>query len=574
MKKKTLLLCCFLIVAVSYPQKELLGYRTVYNYVTQNEPGINDGKIIQIPLESDATVPEILHTFDVTGMQGKFPRGRIFQASNGKLYGVTGYDGAAVAQGIPPGVLFEYDLVWNRYRVLYANLNSATYGVIEPVPGVLYGITNAGSSIFKYNIETEEFAIAATIPPFQYNNSNYYPRLCGELMKASDGNLYAVTQMAPSVQNIPYPGGIYKLNVANGQISKVYVFGTGGSDVMYPMYETKLVEGLPGKLYGTALGGQHVGPEGVAPSGSGTIFEFNIADNTLAKKYDFDYNVNGIYPSPLIKGDDGKLYGTLSGINNSNYPNHDGLLFEYNLSTAIIRALHVFSFYDDDQVKFPAGILTKASNGNFYGRSMLGTYEFNPETQLVKQKISSENAYDAQDLIEICRKPSYRFLDNSTLAVCKNSAFDFDIQNTNATSYVWKKGSTTLPSQTTAVLHIPSLSLGDSGIYTCTMTNACGTTVTMPLQLTVQNCLGLEQFDLKNAIRLSPNPASNILNIKLPETQLLEITQLSISNMLGQTVYSIAEKNTAIDISFLKTGIYQLLLRTDLGDWNGRFVKE
>lgn len=573
MKKITLFAAClFFIFSSAYGQKELWGYRMT----PLGTPGSNNGVIIKTALAGDSSNPETIHEFDPNGMLGKFPRGRLFQASNGKLYGVTGYDGNTPGPGVPLGILFEYDLILDQYKVLSAALTGAMHGVIEPQPNILYGITNSGSSIFKYNINTEEMSIVATIPPFSYNNSNQYPKFLGELMKASDGNLYGVTSMAPSSQNIPYPGGIYRLNLSNNQLTKVYVFGTtgSGSDVTYPVYETKLVEALPGKLYGTALGGVNIGPQGVAPLGSGTLFEYTIATNAMVKKFDFNYAVNGANPSPIIKSADNKLYGTLGGNNNSSYPNSDGLVFEYVLSTETMSMLHPFSYVADDMVRAPYGTLLKASDGAIYGSSGQGNFKLNLTTNIVNRKIIANNTYEPKDLIEICRKPSYHFFDTASFVVCVNNSFVFDVQNTNATSYVWKKGSTVLPSQTTSILSIPNLIVSDSGIYTCTMTNACGTTITMPLQLTVDGCLGTDELTWKNTIKLYPNPATNVLNIQFPNMPNFETKRILISNMLGQTVYNEAYKNPSVEISFLATGMYQLHLITDKGDWKGKFVKE
>ena len=574
MKKNLLTLYCLLIFSTAYSQKELWGYRTVYNYTDPQNPGINDGMIIKIALEGTNDEVVAMHQFDTSGMLGKFPRGRLFQASDGKLYGVTGYSGMSGGPGVPQGVLFEYDPIVNRYRVLASNLVNAQYGVIEPLPGLLYGLTNNGSSIFRYNINTEEMGIVATIPSFVYNSSNYFPQLNGELMKASDGNLYGTTPMAPSVQNIPYPGGIYKFNLTTNQISKVYVFGLA-TNAMYPVTDTKLVEAAPGKLYGTSMGGDHTGPQGVAPIGSGTLYEFTIASNTVVKKYDFDYNTMGANPSQIIKSGN-KLYGSLFGLtNNNSYPNPDGLLFEYDLAAESLAVLHAFTPATDDSVKYPQGFPLKATDGNFYGRSISGAYQFNPLTNAVTRKIISSSEYDIKDLIEICRKPSYHFFDTASYVICKNTPFQFDIQNDNAATYVWKKGSSVLPLQTTGILNLADPAIADSGIYTCTMTNACGTTVTMPLQLTVENCLGLDEaIGLKNAISLYPNPASGILNLKLPDAMHFIIEQISISNMLGQTVYTGAYNTPRIDIGFLNSGIYQLSIATDKGDWNGKFIKQ
>jgi len=568
MKKTTLFVLLLFVFTSSYSQKELWGYKAM-----------SDGLIIKAPLEGPNQDPEVVHTFDATGLSGKYPRGRLLQASNGKLYGITAYDGDS-GQGIPQGVLFEYDPIVDIYKVLTDDLITAAsgtiYGVIEPLPGILYGTTNGGNAIFKYQIDTEEMSIVASIPPFMYNNSNMYPRLVGELMKASDGNLYAVTQMAPSSQNAPFPGGIYKLNLATGQISKVYVFAADGSDVVTPVYDTKLVEGAPGKLYGTAYGGQHYGPQGVAPLGSGTLFEYTIATSTLVKKFDFDFETIGANPGPLTKSGD-KLYGTLSGLSNNfnNYPNAGGSIFEYDLAAGSLTVLHAFDYNSDDLVQYPSGLLLKATDGNLYGSSFTGIFKFDPVTATVTKKINSNTTYDSQAVIEVCRKPSYHLFDTAAFTVCENTPFTFDVQNTNATGYVWKKGSTVVASQTTGILDISNLTLADTGIYTCTMINACGTTVTMPLQLTVEACLGIDEATgLKNAVKLYPSPARDILHIKLPDAYDLKVQNVSILTMPGQTVYNGDGNITGVDISALSAGMYQLLLTTDKGNWNGKFIKE
>lgn len=569
MKKHVLILFCFFISAIAYPQKELLGYRIT-----------TESEIIKVPLGGDNSDVEILHSFGATGMLGEFPRGRLFQASNGKLYGIAAY-GMHPGPLTPLGILFEYDPVLDNYRVLnntiVSGLEGNLYGLSEPVPGWLYGTTDGGRSIFKYNIETETAAIVATIPAFTYNNNLQYPRFEGELTLASDGNLYGVTSMAPSSQNIPYPGGIYKLTMATGQLTKIYVFGTPGasSDIMYPVFGNKLIEGLPGKLYGTALGGEHVGPSGVAPQGSGTLFEFTIATNTMVKMFDFDYNTIGTGPGPLIKIGD-KLYGTLAGLsqNPENYPNGDGALFQYDLVTQDLTILHSFEYFADDQVKSPYGQLLLGSDGNLYGSSLHGYYKYDMETNTVTRIIHAPSPSTCLPLIEVCRKPSYPSFDTSTFVICENDPFSFDVQNTNAMGYVWRKGSAILEGQTTGILHFEESTPNDTGIYTCTMTNECGTTITMPLQLTVEECLGIdEDVMITDSIKLYPNPAANIINLEL-KSQSFNVQAISIINMLGQTVYQGNGKTLTIDIGYLNSGIYQVSVKSDKGDWNGKFIKQ
>lgn len=547
----------------SYSQKELLGYRGITgNY-----------EIVGVPLEGTSADLEVLHTFDTAGILGRYPRGRMLQASNGKLYGIATSQGG---QDIPWGVLFEYEPITEEYRVLNntiinGNGGGNIFGVTEAVPGWIYGTTNGGRSIFKYNIETEVASIVATIPQFPYQLGTMQPTFNGELMKASDGHLYITTSMAPSPQNVPYPGGIYRLNLTTQQLTKVFVFGWNGSDVQSPIDGTKLVEAVPGKLYGTSWGGANVGPQGVAPGGSGTIFEYTIASASMVKKFDFDYATIGRGPSPLIL-DGGKLYGTLAGFHDdsTNYPNRRGSIFTYDVTAETFALLH--NFAEGGAVRLPGEMLVKASNGKIYGPCQSGHFEYDPVTEAVALKTTGGTPSNYQPLIEICRKPSYPQIETTSFLICEGEPFTFDTQNTNAVTYEWRKGSMLQPFQATAILNFSTTALTDSGIYTCIMTNECGTTITMPIQLTVEACMGVDDIAGLRGIKLYPNPASSELNIQLPDNSSFEIQNVSVVNMPGQTMY--AGNGTTIDVSAFAPGVYQVLLSTDKGGWNGKFIKQ
>jgi Secretion system C-terminal sorting domain len=85
--------------------------------------------------------------------------------------------------------------------------------------------------------------------------------------------------------------------------------------------------------------------------------------------------------------------------------------------------------------------------------------------------------------------------------------------------------------------------------------------------------LGIEEYGFSK-IALYPNPTRDVLNLKLPDNQNLEIIKYSITNMLGQTVYSNSENYQNVDVSGLSIGVYQVLLETNKGNWTGKFIKE
>jgi len=179
------------------------------------------------------------------------------------------------------------------------------------------------------------------------------------------------------------------------------------------------------------------------------------------------------------------------------------------------------------------------------------------------------------DLVEICRKPAYTFIENDTYTICEGESFTYNIQNSNAESYLWRKNEGTISSQATAVLTLNDLSVADSGDYTCEMINECGTTVTMPIHITIEACMGLDKaIGFKNAISIYPNPVTNSINIQLPERQNYTIRSFAVYNMLGQQMLSKPFKNTEINVDGLSDGVYILRIISDHGQWQGKFIKE
>ncbi len=538
-----------------------------------------------------------MHTFDPSGVLGKFPRGKLFQASNGKLYGVAGLFFGQDPNGAPSGnasVLFEYDLVFNKYSVI-AQLNHPNAGVIEPLPGILMGSTNNGNSFYKYNINTNVFNIVATIPSFRVyglggNYTDYFPGANGELMQASDGNLYFTSSVAPNgppATSIgPQPGGIYKYNMITNTITKLYYFGQndfGGNFGYFPI-QGKLIEGDNGKLYGTTQsGGITYNPNSLCPSGGcGIFYEFDITTSTLSQKYEFDIEILGSAPNQIMKVSDTKIWGTTYSTTASFpvFPYRDGMIYEYDLPSSTVSIKHAINYQTDDFVYNLYGMGLKASDGNYYNKFEYGIYKYNPVTNTINKKISIDSAARILDLIEICRKPSYQEILVNTYTPEVGSTFTYNINNTNATIYVWQKGTTVLPLQTTSILTLTNVTASDTGVYTCTMNNECGTTVTANLTINVIN-LGTDTIDnYKQQITLYPNPTKGSINLKFPENRGLKGLKYKITNLLGQVIQ---EKNIGnlqnktevpIDTAGFATGVYQVTLTTDKGNWNGKFLKE
>ena len=596
MKKKLLTILLLISSYFANAQKELWGVNSSESYIDYSNPAAP----ITIPYNGNITKfdingqnPTIVHEFtDFTS--GKTPKGKLFLASNGKLYGTTfrggtiGPAGSATENGL--GVLYEYDLILNKYRVihsfLWVNGGNPLFGVMEPTGGKLYGSSTSGG-VYTYSIDTEIFTII---------NGSLGGNINNELMKSSNGYLYGTTGYSsncPGITgNTPNYGSIFKVNTTTNTLQTVYNFKCDATDGLNINTSTgTLIEIQPGKLIGTVSSGFEF-----ANTNNGNIFEFNTISNTFTKQIDFDGNNIGSYPRAIVNGDNGKLYGvcqdggTLNGSdqNGNTFTSHIGTIFEYTpVVTNTIVKLHDFG-QQQQVVESYSGMhpysIMKASTGDYFGISQIGLYKFNPITNEVIMPIPAFcengcppqplNASVSESVIEICRKPSYHEFTIDTYDTCVGDAFTFDVQNTNATTYVWKKDTIIVPLQTTGVLTINNVIASDSGTYTCTMTNECGVTVTMPLHLTV-NCLGVDQMvSDKNEIQLYPNPAKTILNIKLPDTKDFEIQKLTIINLLGQEIYTDTSNFSKVDVSKMAKGIYQVLLKTNKGDWSKKFIKE
>ena len=557
-----ILILLFFTLNTIQAQKELWS---VYN--GQNASGL--GTILKFDINGEN--PFIIHQFNTTN--GRFPSSKLLQASNGKLYGTTLYGNIVGSQEF--GVLYEYDLILDQYRVVHSFLAGSSSepptGVIEPLPGILYG--GNGSSVYYYNIDTETLTYCTGIT----DNVRIY----GELMKASNGNLYGTTIAATACQgNPPYyqQGTIFKVNLTTNISQIVYRLNCNTFDGSAPV--GGLIEGLPGKLYGVTLGGGGF-------YNAGTLYELNTATNVFTKKITFDGNNLGENPFQLINKENGKLYGVCrfggTAINEQGETRHDGTLYEYLPATNTLTKLKDFAentlVTGNYFVSNPTSLL-KTTNATYVGLTQPGfPFVYNTITNVATptSAVSTNlyNKYATSPFIEICRKPSYHFFDVDTFDACVGSTFTYDIQNTNATSYQWLKNNVNVVGQTTGILNLTNLTANDAGNYTCNMTNECGTTTTMVLHLTV-SCLGTNTVaSLEKGITLYPNPAKNILNLKLPENIDVNVNSVTIANSLGQIVLiQKTENTTTIDVSNLQKGIYIISLSTNYGNWNGKFVKE
>jgi uncharacterized repeat protein (TIGR03803 family) len=360
----------------SSPYGKLLQATNSKLYGMTSEGGTTSNGVL---FEYDPATNTYTKKLDFNGTEkGMSPLGSLVQAINGKLYGTTIYGGVKYN-----GVLFEYDLTTNAYTKKLDFDNTINGGLplslIQTANGKLYGMTayggvNGRGVLYEYAPSTSTF-----IKRLDFNSSNNGNDPHSGLMMAANYKLYGLA----------YSGGTNGLGVlfeydllTNTYTNKLNFDGLEKGS--YP--RGSMVQATNNKLYGmTSEGGIF---------SKGVLFEYDPASNIYTKKVDLDGSGKGSYPSgSLIQAINGKLYGMI----NSGGVNNLGVLFEYDPVTSTYTKKLDF----DGEVKgsYPDGSLIQASNGNLYGMTSSGgasangvLFEYNLTSNIYAKKLDFDDA--------------------------------------------------------------------------------------------------------------------------------------------------------------------------------------
>ncbi|MFM6983748.1 MAG: choice-of-anchor tandem repeat GloVer-containing protein [Chitinophagaceae bacterium] len=337
------------------------GNSGVYPYYTQLCQALN-GKLYGLTSQGGSKQSGVVFEYDInTGKyirkvefkvsNGSNPRGSMILASNGKLYGMTSQGGS-----YNHGIIFEYtpgsDSIIVKHHFDGANGRNPFGNLFQASNGKLYGMTYQGGAtndgvIFEYNPANDSF-----YKRHDFDGTNTGRNPFGSLMQASNGLLYGLTYQGGS-NNL---GILFNFNVNNNSFSKLQDF-TGTATGSNP-YSTP-VQAADGHLYAMAyLGGSN---------NLGTLFQYDIAGDTIIKKIDFNGSGNGRNPiGDLMLASNGKLYGQLPFGGSAGA----GLIFEYITSSNSFSKLFEWSATQNGRVPF--GSLMQASNQQLYGLTYSG----------------------------------------------------------------------------------------------------------------------------------------------------------------------------------------------------------
>jgi uncharacterized repeat protein (TIGR03803 family) len=350
------------------------------------------GTLYRIDTQGNA---EVLKSFQ--GTDGAYPSDALVQASNGTMYGTTGFGGTdttGCGVGTTPsgcGSLFTLALPNTFSSIFSFGPYSSTLGISPEVvllnasdgnwygANVVGGGTNCGGTLGTVSQPAcgTLFKFSATNTPILLHAftgaDGAYP--AGGLIQGTDGNLYGVTEGGGASNCSSYAkpgcGTVFRITTA-GSLQTLHAFTQ--QDGATPA--ARLILGQDGNLYGTTLfGGSSVCSGGAQWQGCGTVFRIDGSGNfKLIHAFE---GPDGAYPARLYQGADGYFYGTAEGGGDANcsgrYGPGCGVVFRMD-PTGNVTVIHSFTGQSDGA--WPESALIQGGDGSLFGTAAYGgTYD-------------------------------------------------------------------------------------------------------------------------------------------------------------------------------------------------------
>jgi len=259
-----------------YPRTSLIPATDGKYYSNANNGGtFNEGTLFSFDPSNNTF--EKLHDFNDT-VNGKYPVGDLFMASNGKLYGMTSSGGSLVGGG----VIYSYTLAGGAFAVEYeftfANGFTPLGGSFIEKDGLLYGMAFGGGSlgfgvIFSFNLSSSAHTVV-----HNFNGTDgSAPK--STLLKASNDLFYGMNSQG----GVDNDGVLFSFNPANNAYTVLHDFvDSTGNQV-----NGSLMQASDGNLYGMTQSG--------GANDLGVIFSYNIGTGVYTKLHDCDFT-NGALP--------------------------------------------------------------------------------------------------------------------------------------------------------------------------------------------------------------------------------------------------------------------------------------
>ena len=499
--RQLLLVASWLFALSVHGQPQIWGY----TYGAQDQsPGspFPNGGLFRLDLE--ALEPEFIFPFDTIGI--RWPFGGMLQASNGKLYGAVPSGSATIAE--PSSYIWEYDPVVDTMEIKHRfqpipfteTIAEISSRLTEGPTGLLYGVGRWSNStdpilgnslpLYSYDPNTDIVRIESTVPGYYYASFGqwYTKYLNSGITVLPDGRL-----MIAEARSRVLSGAIGIADTLSDAYTQAFIFDQFDAPDGYdPNGDWVEVDGLH---YSTTQRGGFAfeSIDLFLENGYGTIYAYDVATGTYAKRHEFTDPLTGFKPFlGMIKGGDGLLYGLAWGGTRANgggyYP---GTIYSFDPETNEFQHRVDLGLTSLGPVVVGTGTscqLLAASNGRIYGSFSKGLFEFDPVTDTLRYASGlnvGHGRQGASQLIEICRKPNYKPRPTDSFTICSGSYFAYDLRNVNATSVVWRRNGIVVPDQTGQRLEFAAISSADAGVWSCTLSNECGETEPPPISITV-----------------------------------------------------------------------------------------
>ncbi len=316
------------------PNGKLLEASDGNLYGVTQQGGIGYGTAFRIDPEGNLTT---LHHFEA-GDEGAQPKGPLVEGPGGLLYGTTPFGGPFGGEGtifrISFGGVFETIHNFEGPEGQYP-----TAGLVFGPDGNLWGTAGGGGLGFGTVFRSDLAGTVVTGFPFTDPNLG---SPSAELLVGTDDNLYGTTFAS-----------VFRATT-DGTLTTLHFFGVGPEG--YNL-QGSLVQAPDGALYGTTL-------QAAAPHVYGTVFRMATDGDEFESLGGFG-SAHARNPiGPLLQGTDGRLYGTAGGSFDL------GTIFRINPGGEV-TTLHLFLGPDG---KFPSG-LVRTADGQMFGSAYSGGVE-------------------------------------------------------------------------------------------------------------------------------------------------------------------------------------------------------
>jgi uncharacterized repeat protein (TIGR03803 family) len=336
------------------------------------------GTVYKLTRSGNTWQENILHSFNIDGVDGFFPTGKLVFDSAGNLYGTTQYGGTGnCSNGLGCGTAFRLsptgDGSWTE-TILHDFLGSDGWqvyaGLTFDSAGNLYGTTVNGGAFgwgTLYELSPKKNGAWTFHQLHQFSGAADGAVPWGGVIVDADSNIFGVASQGGGVSTAcPNGCGVaFELvHNASGKIhwsgKVLHNFTAKSGDGHFPT--GALMLDAAGNLYGTAS-------QGGGAADAGIVFELTPSSNGSWKEkvlHNFNSSASdGVNPSAsLIWDSAGNLYSTtLSGGSGG-----EGTVFELTPGNGkwTETILHNFTVNDGDGNNPSGGVLMDAS-GNLFG---------------------------------------------------------------------------------------------------------------------------------------------------------------------------------------------------------------